>query len=367
MLFLVVAFFLTGCRGQGARTFTYGLHKPQNEQEYSTLHSMPDGDLLIVTKRLEQPKQIWTLTRIEAWDTAQPREDELDVDVGPNDELLGWLSQKDRYDRNDQLLMDPGGNYLVVRLSENAEEWSQNPGASAKPLSVLNVIDLHGFKLLRRVVLTDPVPAAGDMGFSPNGAFVVSGLQELTSATIDGKETRTGRYAVETLTLPDLKPETVCTYTIVNKLYLAESASTPEEKACGPKLAPLGFSSLDDVRKSLNSLGMAEYVADHTPTSLAENLPSGCAFENLSANLKYALFDCDESRVQMTFFFWYRGFRVLDLEDRTQIMEVRVPRASLTSHGWGRPRFSGVLATSRGVTYVVLLRDGAELEGYRLP
>jgi len=32
-----------------------------------------------------------------------------------------------------------------------------------------------------------------------------------------------------------------------------------------------------------------------------------------------------------------------------------------------RPQFSGVLATSREVTYVVLLRDGAELEGYRVP
>jgi len=31
------------------------------------------------------------------------------------------------------------------------------------------------------------------------------------------------------------------------------------------------------------------------------------------------------------------------------------------------PHFSGVLATKDGVTYVVLLRDGAELEGYRVP
>ncbi|MGA7871118.1 MAG: hypothetical protein WCA22_09480 [Candidatus Binatus sp.] len=367
---MVVAFFLAGCHGQGnARSFTYRLRKPQNEQGYSTLHTMRDGALLVATKRLEQPKQIWTLTRIEAWDTSQPREDELDIDVGPNDELLGWLSQKDRSDRNDQLLMDPGGNYLVVRLSQNADTWNFPgfPGQSAKPLSVLNIIDLHGFKLLRRVVLTDPLLAAGDMGFSPSGAFVVSGLQDYRSATVDGKVTKTGQYAVETLTLPFLKPETVCTYTIINKLYLAETASTPEEKACGPKLVPLGFSSLDDLRKSLNSLGMAEYNADHTPTSLAENLPSGCTFEDLSANLKYALVDCDESRVQMTFFSWYRGFKVLDLEDRTQIMDLRVPRGSLASHGWGRPRFSGVLATSRGVTYVVLLHDGAELEGYRVP
>ncbi len=264
-LFMLLAFYLAGCHGQGdARSFTYRLNKPQNNQEYSTLHTMPDGALLVVTKRVEQPKQIWLLRRIAAWDTSHPREDELDVDVGPNDEPLGWALQADRWDRNDQLLMDPAANYLVVRMSQNADTWNPSPSESPKPQSVLNIIDLHGFKLLRRVVVTDPLLAAGDMGFSPRGAFVVSGLQEFKSARIDGKVTKTGQYAVETLTLPGLKPETVCTYTIINKFYLAESASTPEEKACGPKLAPLGFSSLDDVRKNLNFLELREYSADYS-------------------------------------------------------------------------------------------------------
>ena len=86
---MLVAFSLTGCHGQvGRQSFNYRLRKPENKQEYSTLHSMPDGALLVVTKRIEQPKQIWTLRRIAAWDTSQPREDELDIDVGPNDEPL---------------------------------------------------------------------------------------------------------------------------------------------------------------------------------------------------------------------------------------------------------------------------------------
>jgi hypothetical protein len=80
--------------------------------------------------------------------------------------------------------------------------------------------------------------------------------------------------------------------------------------------------------------------------------------QDLSANLKYALYDCDESRVQVAFFFWYRGFRIFRLDDGTQIMDLKMPHS---------PQFSGVLATSSGVTYAVLLRDGAELEGYRIP
>jgi hypothetical protein len=48
-----------------------------------------------------------------------------------------------------------------------------------------------------------------------------------------------------------------------------------------------------------------------------------------------------------------------------QIMDLKVPRSTL--FGERRVLFSGVLATGRGVTYVVLLRDGVELEGYRVP
>ncbi len=392
-LLIVVSFVLTGCPGLGdAVSFTYKLHEPRNSQEFSTLHTMPAGALLVVSKRILQPKQIWTLRRIAAWDTSQPREDELEVDVGPNDEPLDWSLQADRHDRTDQLLMDPGGNYLVVRLSQDADAWSiagfwhapppfQGRGESAKrPRSVLNIIDLHGFKLLRRVEVSDPLLAAGDVGFSPTGAFVVSGLQAYTSAGVGGKMTYTGQYAVETLTLPGLKPATVCSYSIVTKRYSAQTTSSPEErrriakdereeserkrdqelaadKACGPQLAALGFSSLKDVGKNLDSFGMQQYRGEHLG-SVPPQSPWGCQFEDLTGDLKYALFDCDESRVQLTFLFWYRGFRLFHLEDGKQIMDLKLPHS---------PQFSGVLATKSGVTYVVLLRDGAELKGYRVP
>ncbi len=218
------------CDGHwGARSFTYKLHNPQNDGRYSTLHSMPDGALLMLSEQFEQPKQIWNLLRITDWDTSQPREDKLDVDVGPNEEEYGELNGGARYDRNDQLLMDPGGNYLVVRLSQDAGSWDLNSSESAKPpRSVLNIIDLHGFKLLRRIAITDPKLAAGDMGFSPKGAFMVSGLQEHSSATTGGYVTHTGQYALETLTLPGLEFETVCRYTMVVRSYPAQKPSTPE-------------------------------------------------------------------------------------------------------------------------------------------
>ena len=109
-LFMLFVLFMTGCHR--ARSFTYKLHNPQNDGQYSTLHTMPEGALLIVSKRFNQPQQIWNLVRITGWDTSEPREDKLDVDMGPNEENFGainWTFQGDGYDRNDQLLMDPEG------------------------------------------------------------------------------------------------------------------------------------------------------------------------------------------------------------------------------------------------------------------
>ena len=127
-VFMLFVLFVTGCHGQrDARSFTYKLHNPQNDGQYSTLHSMPDGALLMVSKQFDQPMQIWNLLRITDWDTSQPREDKLDVDVGPNEELYGGLNGGPGYDRNDQLLMDPGGNYLVVRLSQDADIMETEP------------------------------------------------------------------------------------------------------------------------------------------------------------------------------------------------------------------------------------------------
>ena len=378
-VFILFVLLMTGCRGQ--RAFKYKLLNRQNSDQSSSLHTMPDGGLLMVSKRNEQPKQIWNLLRITGWDTSHPREDKLDVDVGPNDELSGWAYQEDKYDHSNQLLMDPGGNYLVVRLSVNADWWNMNPEKTDKPLSsVLNIIDLHGFKLLRRIAISDPLLAAGDMGFSPTGVFMVSGIQEHSSATNGGTVTKTRQYAVETLTLPALEPKTLCRYTMVTRSNSAQTPSTPEESrridkehaeevereenqrqaaenACTPQLAPLGFSSLHDVHKAFNFWGRIEYHLGYTMRIRADALgPSGCGFEDLSEDRQYALEDCDQGRVVV--FSRYRAFRVYRLADGKQIMELKQPRS---------PRFSGVLATSRGVTYVVLLRDGAELEGYRVP
>jgi hypothetical protein len=387
-VFILLVLFATGCDGHsGARSFTYKLHNPQNDGQYSTLHSMPDGALLMVSRRFEQPKQIWNLRRITDWDTSQPHEDKLDVDVGPNEEEYGELHGGAGYDRNDQLLMDPGGNYLVVRLSSDAFAGNVEPDRYPKLRAVLNIIDLHGFKLLRRIALTDPLLAGGDMGFTLKGNFMVSGLQEQSSATMGGTVTHTGRYAVETLTLPGLEPETVCSYTMVSKTYSAQTPSTPEESrriekehdeeiereqnqrqaadnACAPKLAPLGFSSLDNVYKAFNWWGRLQYNVDYTRRIPPDARgPWGCGFEDLSGDLHYSLLDCDQGRVVV--FGRYRAFRLFRLADGKQIMDLKVPRSTL--FGERRVLFSGVLATRRGVTYVVLLSDGAELEGYRVP
>ena len=276
----------------------------------------------------------------------------------------------------------------MVRLSLDAYGWNVDTHSSPKPRAVLNIIDLHAFKLIRHVELTDPLLAGGDMGFSPKRIFMVSGFQEPSRTKNPGSVTDTRQYAVETLTVPGLEAKTLCHYTMVETNY-SQVDSTPEESAriwkeytkknsaekdrredqrraadaaCRAGLAPLGFSSLDDVPVNLNLEVRLKHNLDYT-MRVPPQSPLGCNIYDLSGDLQYEMFDCDESRVVV--FGNYRAFTVFRLEDGKQIMELKLPR----SHPWfgAYRQVFGVLATRRGVTYVVLLRDGAELEGYRVP
>ncbi len=121
---------------------------------------------------------------------------------------------------------------------------------------------------------------------------------------------------------------------------------------------------MDDVYKAFNFWGRLQYNVDYTQRIPPDALgPWGCGIEDLSGDRQYALVDCDQGQVVV--FGRYRAFRLFRLADGKQIMDLKVPRSTL--FGERRVLFSGVLATRRGVTYVVLLRDGAELEGYRVP
>ena len=112
------------------------------------------------------------------------------------------------------------------------------------------------------------------------------------------------------------------------------------DAACRSGLAPLGFSSLDDVSQNLNLSGRLKKDLNYTGR-VPNQGPWGCNFEDLSENLQYELLDCDEGRVVV--FGRYRAFRVFRLEDGKQIMDLKVPRSTL--FGGRRVLFSGVLAT----------------------
>jgi hypothetical protein len=64
----------------------------QNDGQYSTLHSMPDGAFLMVSQRFEQPKQIWNLLRITYLDTSRPREDKLDANSMGTLDMIGTIT-----------------------------------------------------------------------------------------------------------------------------------------------------------------------------------------------------------------------------------------------------------------------------------
>ena len=377
----------SSCAARAAEpAFSFSVHGPHDA--LARVWAAPDGSLVILSGGpLTNPtaKQTWELQRVTGWAGGHPQEQALTLEVGygrlPPDHEITDLSSV-------RVLFDPTGRYVVIRLSRYAEDaWSQSPRTGLRagegpPESIVDVVDLKSFRESAHQVVTDPVLAVGDLGFNAQGVLVVNGLAAHTSHTDGDVFTDTGQWVVDTVRLPELTLEPVCRYTkVVQRLpvvtrydpaverqrrawYQQDGQRVKEEQrqaeaSCAPGLEALGYASLVDLHDRINevkqefALGRLAFQDHAEPES-----PLGCRMESLSADRKYLLYDCDQSRVELTMFRYYRARRVYAAGNPKPVLELGMPHGAATS---------GVLAAQGGVDYFVLLRGSDRIEGYRLP
>lgn len=370
-----------GCGAAGQEpSFSYALHRARTLD--ATLWVAPDGALVAISPEGKVRSETWEIRRITDWDGSHPQEQAVTVEVGygrllPNHQGTNLTGQR--------ILFDPTGRYLLIRVSRYAENaWSQSetpqPGA---PEAVVDVVDLKNMQATDHMV-TDPVVAVGEIGFDARGVLVVNGLAAHTSHTEGEVFTDTGNWGVDTVGLPNLEAQTVCRYTkVVRRLpvmtrydraveqqrrawYAEDSERRKSEAqeanaACGPGLKALGYASLEDLNEQIDqvkqefALGRIAFQDKIDPDS-----PRGCRIEDLSADGKYLLYDCDQSRVEVELLGlpYYRARQVYAAGNPQPVLELKMPRG---------PSVSGVIAAQGGVDFLVLLRDGKRIEGYRLP
>lgn len=373
-LFLAAALAGCVCLGQSpAPTFTYALHGANKDVFASDLYVAQDGSLLVIWWRPKAPEgKNAEIRRITKWDTPSPQEQELDLGVGAPDKL-GQLGVT-------EWMMDPGANYLILRTAVDNIGWqlsfSKQDEAPPSPRAAVNVIDLKKFALISHSAVSDPVLAAGDIGFNKDGVLIETGMVEHSLSQKDGAVWNTGSFEVRTLSVPGLMPKVLCRFTrsVKQGNFWPDEASRPllreqEQQAdavCDAGLRPLGYSSVSDLESKLIGVDKATIALKVNPLQgpayekVSKNDRYRCPAGKLSLDERYVLFQCEAQQWEpYTLKVHFRGETVFTVADGRLVMGVSLPPSD--------SYVSGAVAASGGQNYLAVLRDGVKLEVYRLP
>jgi len=325
----------------------------------SVLYLTPYQVLLAV---IPQQDNIWLFKRITAWETGAPKEETLTFTVKPLEKrnaltYLDWWGCPVRT-RFATLDVDPEQHFAVFRLK--SDSGATNNTAKWTHSAEIVVVDLRSFSIVSQQNTTDPLLALSDWAFAKNGMLIASALTERTTSPPKPKlmgayDTITDRYKAASLMLPSLEFSNECTYT----RFLDERRSTFNQ-----------IWQLTNVSDGCVSLVALAKV----PT--ADNLPDGppkpepyaelagptCHISGKSADSVYMLYDCRKADIALDGMIdrtISRKLTVLKMPGGQPALEVRLPRKS-------KP-YPALLANIVGHAWLLLLRDGINLEIYRVP
>jgi hypothetical protein len=329
-------------------TISYKLHA--QDEHYSAnrpsslIYLLPDQALLVFNP---QRNAKWLFKRITGWDTAAPKEETVAFDGQSFEE--GTTGTED-------LRVDPAGNYAVIRTRpENLLDPARRDSSA-----LVVVVDLRNFTIVSRQITTDPLIAASSWSFSKNGLLIASAMIGRVMTPSHPKpelsyQTIADSYEAAAFTLPDWKASTHCKY----ELFLDDRAGSTNPNS-------FHLTKVDD--------GCAALIASAQVPS-AQNLPDGpvrpspyeglagktCEFggENPSAN--FALYGCRTGHAYLDGMIVTtnsRNLTILSIPDRKTVLVVPLPHNT-------KP-YPAVLANARDHTWLLLLRDGVKLQGFRL-
>lgn len=344
-----------------APAFRYNLHGNPGDAGSEITALTPDNGLLVLQSLKDNQ---WNLKRVTGWDTNSPHEDTLRLDG----RIPGEKGHADDWN----LTVNPGGDLLVVRFCFHHIDWTELSGTrgGAGPDAVVVLIDLHSFTVTSRRVTTDPIVAGARWRFDKEGELIASGLEK--SGYVPGEPVQSARdagiYAAEVLTAPDLRPTNTCTFARTMRLHQESWADFKErmKKAdvdCATVLKAGGASTVKDLESSLfdyQGFRIAEKV-DTDDAVRADlkgdrryNPEQHCTFIDVSEGDRFANYHCEFSGLWRDY---YNAIEVFSVADGQRVLLLHVPL--------NQPAGS-LLATSHGQDFLLVLREGASLEVYRL-
>jgi hypothetical protein len=345
---------LTGiCTGQSATpVFTHTLHAHKERRNGFTLAPVltlpstafvlaPDNSLVLL---IPQEDGEWVLKRVTDWSTSGPREQTLPI----TGEKVGDQQVSVTAD----LAINPDATDAIVRLT-----YREVPSGSVKPASpraFIFLVDLRRFSIIAKRLTSDPLLAASQWRFSANGVLLANLFLSAVPAHLPDRPVSTSTYQAATLSFPDLSTIHSCDYNASITCDTADSCRWEIGKQasfdCDDLLRNTGISSIRDV-----------IDADDATRRTTKLAGRDCRISALSSDKRLALFECRTGHSYLDgeiYITKSRTSSVRTVPEGKPILTVALPHFH---------EIPGVLAAMNGTEYLLLLKDGIKLEGYRLP
>jgi hypothetical protein len=322
------------------------------------LYLTPDQALLAV---IPQRDNKWLFKRITAWETGAPKEETLTFTTKPFEkrDALTYLACAigcSVPSRSVNLDVDPEQHIAVLRLKSYS--GANNNTATWKHSAEIVIVDLCRFTIVSQLDTTDPLLASSDWALAPNGMLIASARTERTTTPEKPRhgwqyDTITDHYKAVAFTPPKFTSSMECDYTRFLDHTNAKLSLTWQLTEVSDGCAPL---------VALAQVPAADNLPDGPPKPKPYAKLAGptCQMSDKGADSGYMLYDCRTAYVdEMLDITTSRKLTVLKTPGGQPALEVRLPHNS-------RP-YPALLANTVGQTWLLLLRDGINLEIYRVP
>lgn len=307
-----------------------------------------DQALLVL---LPQQKNQWLFKRITDWNTASPKEETISFTLSP--------SQK-RVLITEDLKVDSQQHFAVILLHFFGKVTRD--GKRDRSAGIV-IIDLHSFKIVSQQNTADPFLASSDWEFAENSTVIANARMETIETPAKPKfdccsyETLSDRYKAAALSLPSLEPSMQCEYTRFLDHRSDKTSRTWQlidvSDGCAQLIALAHVLAADDLPDS-------DYRPK--PEPYAKLAGPNCLIEDKSHDLKYALYDCRTENAfmdEMIVIGRTRDLVVLQIPGGQHALNVPLPH--------NLNPYPALLANVDSHEWLLLLRDGINLEIYRVP
>ena|SRR6185312_3395851 len=310
---------------------TYAIHLPYDRGIDFAMAVTRQGDMFSL---VASGNGHWKLVRVRHWDSSQPMEDQLVIEGFPRSEARGLTLEPVR------LFPSPDSRYLLSVISG----WHNVAGRYTQE-TLLTVVDLTSFKILSAG--RETYMAQTGWSQEPNGAIVRQVFEDNQDRHGAGNKV----FRASIVAFPDLASGAPCsvTDTWIARVNMDSRVVT----GCDDLLAAAGLASLDDLIPAGHSTVLDERLEVTKRVGASDTV-------DLSPDRRFAFNLWSRRRDGFPFgvVTAARGLEIFALQPDSLLAKLQIDRKSSAEASF---------ASSNGKDFLLLVKDGTQLDVYALP